>query len=306
VLLNDTAWRLGNEVGTRIFPTQFGKLRDWDFVGCPPSAPPPPNQPPFRFCTSVSVGDGRLAGRDRLWQSPRSRRPVRVRNQAASERRALDTPPSLILSYRPASRKPAWLVRARFSTASRARKGRFRSVSSNLSSLTLDLPKTQGHGPTKMIGRSLHTLAFIATCTASLPDWSKNATVRHAEELSAHHHGEPGHVELPLALLWSERRQPVAPFVLVVVMLTIASLCMLVLALAAVRRALLLDDGTADGKPATAVPALRISTKLKELASETVPLSPSLQPTELHPTQSHVVVISACPQPLRLPSSLAP
>jgi|TARA_B110001469_G_C9497994_1_gene248821 hypothetical protein len=157
-----------------------------------------------------------------------------------------------------------------------------------------------------MIGRSLHTLAFIATCTASLPDWSKNATVRHAEELSAHHHGEPGHVELPLALLWSERRQPVAPFVLVVVMLTIASLCMLVLALAAVRRALLLDDGTADGKPATAVPALRISTKLKELASETVPLSPSLQPTELHPTQSHVVVISACPQPLRLPSSLAP
>ena len=157
----------------------------------------------------------------------------------------------------------------------------------------------------EMIGRSAITLAFLASCTASLPDWSKNATVRQSEELSAHHHGEPGHVELPLTLLWNERRQPVAPFVLVVVMLTVASLCMLALALAAARRALLLADGTADRKPAAAAPALQISTKLKELASETVPLSPGLQPTELHPTESHVVVISACPKPLRLPSSLA-
>merc|ERR1712106_945464 len=157
----------------------------------------------------------------------------------------------------------------------------------------------------EMIGRSELTLAFLASCTASLPDWSKNATMRQSEELSAHHHGEPGHVELPLTLLWNERRQPVATFVLVVVMLAVASLCMLVLALAAVRRALLLADGTADRKPAATAPALQISTKLKELASETVPLSPSLQPTELHPTESHVVVISACPKPLRLPSSLA-
>ena len=156
-----------------------------------------------------------------------------------------------------------------------------------------------------MRGRSLVTLAYLASCTASLPDWSKNATVRHAEELSEHHHGESGHVELPLQLLWNDRRQPVAPFVLMVVMITVASLCMLALALSAVRRALLLVDGTADGKPAGTAPALRISTKLKELASETVPLSPGLQPTELHPTESHVVVISACPKPLRLPSSLA-
>ena len=195
-----------------------------------------------------------------------------------------------------------------------------------------------------MSGRRLAALANLASCAASLPEWSKNATLRPAEALpSAHHHGEPGHVELPVTLLWSDRRQPVipvAPFMLVVVALTIASLCTLMLALTAVRRALLIADDTAAGKPPAAAPGphpgtatpaelgaaqcgtnifinllptikasapvLHISPQPKELSSETEPLSPSLQPPDLETeTQSHVVVISACPKPLRLPSSLA-
>lgn len=193
-----------------------------------------------------------------------------------------------------------------------------------------------------MNGRRLVALANLASSAASLPEWSKNATLRPAEALStAHHHGEPGLVELPVTLLWSDRRQPVipvAPFMLVVVALTIASLCTLMLALTAVRRALMIADDTAAGKPAAAAepgphpgtttpaelgaaqcganifinffptikasaPGLHISTQPKELCSEREPLSP-LQPPELETeTQSHVVVISACPTPLRLPSS---
>ena len=192
-----------------------------------------------------------------------------------------------------------------------------------------------------MSGRRLAALANLASCAASLPEWSKNATLRPAEALpSAHHHGEPGHVELPVTLLWSDRRQPVipvAPFMLVVVALTIASLCTLMLALTAVRRALLIADDTAAGKPAGAAPgphpgtttaaelgaaqcgtnifinllptikaSAPVSPQPKELSSETEPLSPSLQPPDLETgTQSHVVVISACPKPLRLPSSFA-
>ena len=150
-----------------------------------------------------------------------------------------------------------------------------------------------------MLSRTLATLSCLASCTASLPDWSKNATLKNAEDLLAHHRATSGHVELPLTLLWNDRRQPMAPFVLVVVMLTVASMGMFMMAFAAARRAML-PDGTA-GK-ATGVPA--IDTKLKALAAETVPLSPSLRPTELHPTQSHVVVIPACPSPLRLPQSV--
>ena len=71
-----------------------------------------------------------------------------------------------------------------------------------------------------MSGRRVAALAYLALCAASLPEWSKNATLRPAEALpSAHHHGEPGHVELPVTLLWSDRQQPVmpvAPFMLVV------------------------------------------------------------------------------------------
>ena len=148
---------------------------------------------------------------------------------------------------------------------------------------------------------------------------------------------------LPVTLLWSDRQQPVmpvAPFMLVVVALTIASLCTLMLALTAVRRALMIADDTAAGKPpaaargphpGTTTPAelgaaqcgtntfisllptikasahvLHISPQPNELSLETEPLSPSLQPPELEAeTQSHVVVISACPKPLKLPSSLA-
>ena len=209
----------------------------------------------------------------------------------------------------------------------------------------VDLGELQVRLPwTRMSGRRLAALANLASCAASLPEWSKNATLRPAEALpSAHHHGEPGHVELPVTLLWSDRRQPVipvAPFMLVVVALTIASLCTLMLALTAVRRALLIADDTAAGKPPAAepgphpgtttpaelgaaqcgtnifinllptikasAPVLHISPQPKELSSETEPLSPSLQPPELETeTQSHVVVISACPKPLMLPSSLA-
>lgn len=195
-----------------------------------------------------------------------------------------------------------------------------------------------------MIGGRLVALANLASCAASLPEWSKNATLRPAEALpSAYNHGEPGHVELPVTLLWSDRRQPVipvAPFMLVVVALTIASLCTFMLALTAVRRAVRRALLIADGKPAaatpgphpgtttpaelgaaqcgtnifinlfpiikTSAPVLQISTPTEERSSEMEPLSPSLQPPELETeTQSHVVVISASPKPFRLPSSLA-
>ena len=145
--------------------------------------------------------------------------------------------------------------------------------------------------------RMLAVLPCLTSCTALLPEWSNNASVKHAEE---HRRANPGHVELPLTLLWNERRQPVAPLLMVVVTLTVASLCMLGLALEAVRRTLLaeLTEGPIDGK-AAAAPTPDVS--LAACTAETVPLSPRLRPTELHPAKSHVVVISACPKPLRLP-----
>ena len=150
----------------------------------------------------------------------------------------------------------------------------------------------------------------LAACSASLPEWSKNSPLRHAEE-PVHHRDEAtaGHVDLPVTLQW--RTKPMASVELVAVMMAVASLCMMACAcwaLIAARRSLG-EGGEADGKVATPPNML-----------ETLPLSPTRGvtargqrisrelfvdlPTELNPAKSHAVSISE--PPVRLPRTVSP
>lgn len=104
----------------------------------------------------------------------------------------------------------------------------------------------------------------LAACAASLPEWSRNSPLRHAEE-PVHHRDGAGHVELPASLQW--RTRPVASAEVVACMMAVASLCMMMCAcwaLIAARRSLLGEGGGADGKMATTPDT-----------SETLPLRPT-------------------------------
>ena len=160
----------------------------------------------------------------------------------------------------------------------------------------------------QMLGRLSLVAAcscLVHACTASLPEWSKNAPLRHAEEQPGHHREETDHVELPMTLLW--RRKPVAPVVLIAVMMALVSLCMLGCACRALigARISLVEGIKADGKAADEPSML-----------ETLPLSPSRGhtprgqrisrelfvdlPTRREPPKSHAV--SICDSPTRLPT----
>ena len=113
--------------------------------------------------------------------------------------------------------------------------------------------------------RTLAVMAvYLCPCSASLPEWSK--PLRHAEE-PVHHRDEAagaGHVDLPVTLQW--RAKPLASIELVVVMMAVASLCMMACAcwaLIAARRSLG-EGGKASAKVATPPNML-----------ETLPLSPT-------------------------------
>lgn len=103
----------------------------------------------------------------------------------------------------------------------------------------------------------------LAACAASLPEWSRNSPLRHAEE-PVHHRDGAGHVELPASLQW--RTRPVASAEVVACMMAVASLCMMMCAcwaLIAARRSLG-EGGGADGKMVTTPDT-----------SETLPLRPT-------------------------------
>ena len=112
----------------------------------------------------------------------------------------------------------------------------------------------------QMLGRLSLVAAcscLVHACTASLPEWSKNAPLRHAEEQPGHHREETDHVELPMTLLW--RRKPVAPVVLIALMMALVSLCMLGCAC----RALIGEyrwsrESKLTGKPLTSPACLRL------------------------------------------------
>lgn len=102
----------------------------------------------------------------------------------------------------------------------------------------------------------------LAACAASLPEWSRNSPLRHAEE-PVHHRDGAGHVELPASVQW--RTRPVASAEVVACMMAVASLCMMMCAcwaLIAARRSF--GEGGAGGKMATTPDT-----------SETLPLRPT-------------------------------
>ena len=169
-----------------------------------------------------------------------------------------------------------------------------------------------GHSTLMGTSRMLFVMAAycLAACSASLPEWSKNSPLRHAED-PVHHRDEAtaGHVDLPVTLQW--RTKPMASVEMVAVMMAVASLCMMACAcwaLIAARRSLG-EGGEADGKVATPPNML-----------ETLPLSPTRGvtargqrisrelfvdlPTELNPAKSHAVSISE--PPVRLPRTVSP